>query len=56
MRNPHLFKIVFIFNMTSANFVMMSADAVLKMATLLKEMRIVQLCSLNERTLVLLQN
>ena len=29
-----------------------SADVILKMTTLLKEMRIAQLCSLNERTLI----
>ena len=39
------FKIVVIFNITSADFVLMSADVVLKMTTILKEMRIMQLCS-----------
>ena len=46
------FKIVVIFNnITSADFVLMSADVVLKMTIILKEMRIVQLCSKSERTL-----
>ena len=45
------FKIVVIFNITSADFVLMSADVVLKMTTILKGMRIVQLCSKSERTL-----
>ena len=39
------FKIVVIFNITSANFVLMSADDVLKMTTFLKEMRIALLSS-----------
>ena len=34
------FKIVVIFNITSADFVLMSFDVVLKMATILKEMMI----------------
>ena len=33
----------------------MSADLVLKMTTILKEMRIAQLCSKSERTLVILK-
>ena len=37
-----------IFNITSADFVLMSADVILKMTTMSKEMSIVQLC---ERTL-----
>ena len=46
------FKMVVIFNITSADFVLMSADVVLKMTTILKEMRIIaQLCSKSERTL-----
>ena len=46
------FKIVVIFNnITSADFVLMSADVVLKMTTILKEMRIAQQCSKSERTL-----
>ena len=45
------FKIVIIFNITLADFVLMSADVVLKMTTILKEMRIEQLCSKSERTL-----
>ena len=40
------FKIVVIFNITSADFVLMSANVVLKMTTILKEM-----CSKSERTL-----
>ena len=51
MRNPHYFKIVIIFDITSADFVLMSADVVLKMTTILKEMRIAQLWSKSERTL-----
>ena len=45
------FKIVVVFNTTSADFVLMSADFVLKTTTILKEMRISQLSSYNERTL-----
>ena len=45
------FKIVIIFNNTSADFVLISADVTLKMITILKELRIAQLCSKNERTL-----
>ena len=48
---PISFKIVAIFNITSADFVLISADVLLKMITILKEMRIAQLCSKNERTL-----
>ena len=36
----------------SADFVLMSGDVVLKMTTILKEMRIAQPCSKSERTLV----
>ena len=39
------FKIVVIFNIASADFVLMSADVALKMTTILKEMRIEQLSS-----------
>ena len=39
------FKIVVIFNMTSADFVLISADVLLKMITILKELRIAQLSS-----------
>ena len=39
------FKIVVIFNITSAYFVLISADVVLKMTTILKEMSVSQLCS-----------
>ena len=46
------FIIVIIFNNTSADFVLISADVLLKMITILKELRIPQLCSKNERTLV----
>ena len=45
------FKIVVIFNTTSAEIKTQSADAILKKATILKEMRIAQLCSKKERTL-----
>ena len=45
------FKIVIIFNNTSPGFVLISADVLLKMVTILKELRIVRLCSKNERTL-----
>ena len=45
------FKNVIIFNNTSADFVLISADVLLKMITILKELRITQLCSKNERTL-----
>jgi hypothetical protein len=39
------FKIVVIFNITSADFFLMLADVVLKMTTILKEMRFTQLSS-----------
>ena len=39
-----------IFNNTSADFVLISADALLKMIIILKELRITQLWSYNERT------
>ena len=39
------FKIVVVFIITSADFVLMSGDVVLKTTTILKEMRIAQLCS-----------
>ena len=39
------FKIVLVFNTTSADLVLMSADVVLKSTTILKEMRILQLSS-----------
>ena len=39
------FKIVVIFNTTSADIKTKSADVILKMTTILKEMRIAQLCS-----------
>ena len=45
------FKIVIIFNITSTDFVLISADVSFKMITVLKEMRIAQLCSKNEWTL-----
>ena len=41
------FKIVVIFNNTSADIVLISADVTLKMTTILKELRIAQLCSKN---------
>ena len=43
-----------IFNNTSADFVLISADVLLKMTTILKELRIAQLCSKNDRTLLAL--
>jgi hypothetical protein len=46
------FKIVIIFNNTSADFALISADVLLKMITVLKELRITQLCSKKERTLI----
>ena len=48
------FKIVIIFNTTSADIKTKSADVILKMTTILKEMRISQLCSKSERTLYVL--
>ena len=42
------FKIVIIFNNTSADFVLISADVLLRMITILKELRDAQLCSKNE--------
>ena len=45
------FKIVVIFNTTSADIKTMSADGKLEMTTILKEMRIMQLCSKSDRTL-----
>ena len=45
------FKIVVIVNTTSAESKRNSADVILKMITILKEMRIMQLCSKSERTL-----
>ena len=46
------FQIVVIFNTTSADIKTKSADVILKMTTILKEMRIAQLWSKSERTLV----
>ena len=45
------FKIMIIFKNTSADFVLISADLLLKIIIILKELRIVQLWSWNERTL-----
>ena len=45
------FKIVIIFNNTSAEIKTKSADVLLKMITILKELRIVHLCSKTELTL-----
>ena len=45
------FKIVVIFNNASAEIKTKSADVLLKMTTILKELRIAQLCSKSERTL-----
>ena len=46
------FKIVVIFNNTLADFFRISADVMLKMTTILKELKIAQMCSKNEQTLV----
>ena len=46
------FKIVVIFNTPLAEIKRKSADVILKMTTILKEMRSAQLCSESERTLV----
>ena len=46
-------KIMIIFNNTSADFVFISADVLLKMTIILVELRIAQLCSRNEWTLVI---
>ena len=46
------FKIVVIFNNTSAHFVLILADVLSKITTVLKELRITQLQSKNKRTLV----
>ena len=43
------FKIVVIFDSTSADVVLISTDVILE--TILKELRIAKLCSKNERTL-----
>jgi hypothetical protein len=40
------------FNNTSADFVLISADVILKIITILKELKIAQLCSKNGRTLI----
>ena len=45
------FKIVVIFNNTSAEIKTTSADVLLKMTTIFKELRIAQLQSKNKRTL-----
>ena len=46
------FKILVIFKNTSADFVLISADVLLKMIIILKELRIIaQICSYNKRTL-----
>ena len=41
-----------IFNNTSADFVLISADVMLKMTTILKELKIAQMCSKNEQTFI----
>ena len=46
------FKIVVIFNNTSADFVLISADVLLKMTIILKEQGIAQLRSTNKQTFV----
>ena len=43
-------KIVVVFNTTPVDFVLMSADVILKTTTILKEMRIAQISSKNVRT------
>ena len=45
------FKIAVIFNTTSAEIKTKSTDVILKITTILKEMRIAQPCSKSERTL-----
>jgi hypothetical protein len=47
---------VAIFNATSADIKTKSADVILKMTTILKEMRIAQLCSKSEPTFGILRN
>ena len=49
------FKIVVIFNIKSVDFVLMSADVVLKMTRILREMKIEQLWSKSGRTLLKIQ-
>ena len=44
------FKVVVVFNTTPVDFVLMSADVILKTTTILKEMRIAQISSKNVRT------
>ena len=46
------FKIVIIFNNASGEIKTKSADVLLKMITILKELRVAQLCSKNEWTLM----
>ena len=48
------FKIMIIFNNTSAKIKTKSTDVLLKMITVLKEPRITQLCSENEWTLAII--
>ena len=50
LRDPQFFQMIISDN-TSADFVLISADVILKMITILKEPRIAQLCSKNGRTL-----
>ena len=50
-RSSFLSKIVVIFDDTSAE-IKTKSDVILKMTTMLKELRIEQLCSNNEQTLV----
>ena len=40
-----------IFNNTPDDFILISADMILKITTIVKELRIAQLCSKNERAL-----
>ena len=50
------FKIVIIFNNTSADLVLISSDVILKIFTILKELRISNVCSKSKRTLVVPQD
>jgi hypothetical protein len=47
------FKIMVIFNIKSVDFIFISADVILKMAIILNQLRIAQLCSKNRLTLVI---
>ena len=49
LRDPQFFQNCGNFNDTSADFVLISADVLLKMTTILKELRVAQLRSKNKR-------